>query len=120
MDLESLREFCLSLPAAEESLPFGPETLVFKVCGKMFALVPLDTGDCRVNLKCDPEQAVQLREDHPGVILPGWHMNKVHWNTVHCDAGLSGAMVREMVRRSYDLIVAGLSRKDKTLLDEMA
>ena len=120
MDVESFRECCLSMPAAEESLPFGPDTLVFKVCGKIFAILPLDTGDCRVNLKCDPEYAIQLREEYEGQILPGWHMNKVHWNTVICDQGLPSSFIRTLIRQSYDLIVQGLSKKERIALDGLS
>lgn len=120
MDVEALRECCLAMPGAEEDLPFGPDTLVFRVCGKIFALLPLDTGDCRVNLKCDPEYAMHLREEHSGRILPGWHMNKRHWNTVHCDTGLSASLIRSLVQHSYDLIVQGLSKRERSLLDEVA
>lgn len=120
MDLESLREYCLTMPGAQEDLPFGPETLVFRVCGKIFALLPLDTGDCRVNLKCDPEIACQLREVHPGRILPGWHMNKLHWNTVLCDSGLPSSLVKSLVQHSYDLIVKGLGKKERMFLDGLS
>lgn len=111
MQLDELREYCLAKPATEETLPFGPDTLVFKVANKMFALTGLDEEDLRVNLKCDPDYAVELRERHEE-IKPGWHMNKQHWNTVYLENGdLRDDFVRELIDHSYDLIVKGLSKK---------
>lgn len=113
MTLDDLREYCLAKPATEETLPFGPDTLVFKVAGKMFALTGLDETDLRVNLKCDPERSVQLRERYEEII-PGWHMNKQHWNTVYVENGdLSDAFVRELIDHSYALIVASLTKKKR-------
>ncbi|MFE9607400.1 MmcQ/YjbR family DNA-binding protein [Streptomyces sp. NPDC006012] len=112
-----LRAFCLSFNASVEDFPFGPEHSVFKVLGKVFALTPLDTRPLKVSLKCDPEDAVRLRADHPGLIVPGWHLNKRHWNTVTVDGGLPGRLVRELVEDSYDLVVAGLPRADRLRLD---
>ena len=119
MHIEELRDFCLSLPGVEESVPFGPDTLVFKVMGKAFALTGLDSSDCRVNLKCDPERAVDLRSQYPETILPGYHMNKRHWNTVICDQNLSGVFIKSLIQHSYDLVVSGLSRKNKMMLDAL-
>ena len=107
MDLASVCEWCLSFPHVEETLPFGPETLVFKVAGKVFALTAPEEYPPRINLKCDPDRAVTLREDHEG-ITPGWHMNKRHWNTVLLNGTVPAALVKELVRHSYDLVVAGL------------
>ncbi|MTB50167.1 MmcQ/YjbR family DNA-binding protein [Lewinella sp. W8] len=113
MTLDDLREYCLAKPATEETLPFGPDTLVFKVAGKMFAITGLDEADLRVNLKCDPERSVQLRERHEEIV-PGWHMNKHHWNTVYIENGdLSDAFVQELIDHSYDLIVASLTKKKR-------
>ncbi|MFI7384835.1 MmcQ/YjbR family DNA-binding protein [Streptomyces sp. NPDC049813] len=111
-----LRALCLSFNAAVEDFPFNPETSVFKVLGKMFALSSLDGRPLSVNLKCDPEDAVRLREEYPGVVVPGWHMNKRHWNTVTVGA-LPAAFVRELVEDSYDLVVAGLPRAERLRLD---
>lgn len=112
-----LRAACLALNGAEETFPFGPETSVFKVGGKVFALSALDAPQLRVNLKCDPELAVQLREAH-AAIVPGWHMNKRHWNTVRLDdPGLPPKLVRELIEDSYDLIVSRLPRATRLLLD---
>lgn len=119
MHLEAVREYCLAKPGATESLPFGPDTLVFKVMNKIFALTGLDNPDCRVNLKCDPERAISLRAEYPEEVLPGYHMNKVHWNTVICDQGLSRALVCELVDHSYDLIVASLPAKHRAELNEL-
>ncbi|MDT0612465.1 MmcQ/YjbR family DNA-binding protein [Streptomyces lancefieldiae] len=117
MSPEELRGFCLSFNAAVEDFPFNPETSVFKVLGKMFALSPLGGHPLTVNLKCDPDDAIRLRADHPGLIVPGWHMNKRHWNTVTVDGGLPDRLVRELVEDSYDLVVAGLPRADRLRLD---
>lgn len=107
MDLAGVCELCASLPMVEETVPFGPETLVFKVAGKVFALTAPEEYPARVNLKCDPERAVALREEYGG-ITPGFHMNKRHWITVMLDGSLPSALVRELVRHSYDLVVAGM------------
>ncbi|MFD9083563.1 MmcQ/YjbR family DNA-binding protein [Streptomyces erythrochromogenes] len=110
-----LREFCLGFNAAVEEFPFTPETSVFKVKGKVFALSALDAEPLKVNLKCEPELAVRLREEH-GAIAPGYHMNKRHWNTVTV-GGIPDAMLRELVEDSYDLVVAGLPRAERLKLD---
>ncbi|GAA3972558.1 MmcQ/YjbR family DNA-binding protein [Streptomyces marokkonensis] len=112
-----LRDFCLSFNASVEDFPFGPETSVFKVLGKMFALSALDGHPLTVNLKCDPDDAIRLRAGHPGLVVPGWHMNKRHWNTVTVDGGLPDRVVRELVEDSYDLVVAGLPRAERLRLD---
>ena len=111
MDIEAFRSFCLALPGVEETLPFGPDTLVYKVMGKVFALTGLDSESFEVNIKCDPERAIELRESHPGQITPGYHMNKKHWNTVAFDDGLSNALLTELTLHSYQLVVAGLPAK---------
>ncbi|MET9496977.1 MmcQ/YjbR family DNA-binding protein [Streptomyces sp. NPDC006552] len=116
MSPDELRALCLSFNAAVEDFPFTPETSVFKVLGKMFALSSLDGRPLTVNLKCDPEDAVRLREEYPGVVVPGWHMNKRHWNTVTVGE-LPAAFVRELVEDSYDLVVAGLPRAERLRLD---
>ena len=117
MSPEELRAFCLSFNAAVEDFPFNPDISVFKVLGKMFALSWMDARPLTVNLKCDPEDAVRLRDEHPGLIIPGYHMNKRHWNTVTVDGELSDRLVRELVEDSYDLVVAGLPRADRLRLD---
>ncbi|SDK61288.1 MmcQ/YjbR family DNA-binding protein [Streptomyces indicus] len=110
-----LRAFCLSFNAAVEEFPFSPEISVFKVLGKIFALSFLDSAPLQVSLKCDPEDAVRQREQY-AAIQPGWHLNKRHWNTVTVDE-LPDAFVRELVEDSYDLVVAGLPKRERLRLD---
>ncbi|WP_420454601.1 MmcQ/YjbR family DNA-binding protein [Rubrivirga sp.] len=110
MHLDDLRDHCLAQPGATEDLPFGPDTLVFKVGGKMFALANVEWAEPAVNLKCDPERAVELREAYADV-APGYHMNKTHWNTVGLRGDVPGDVVRELVDHSYALVVAGLSAR---------
>ncbi|RNG18057.1 MmcQ/YjbR family DNA-binding protein [Streptomyces botrytidirepellens] len=119
MTPEQLRSFCASFNAAAEEFPFPrvPEVSAFKVCGKIFALTTLDARPLTVNLKCEPEAALRLRGDHPGLIVPGWHMNKRHWNTVTVDGDLPDQLVRELIEDSYDLVVAGLPRAERLRLD---
>ncbi|SBT88317.1 Predicted DNA-binding protein, MmcQ/YjbR family [Streptomyces sp. DI166] len=117
MTPKELRDFCLSFNAAEEDFPFSPEISVFKVRGKMFALSWIEARPLKVNLKCDPEDAVRLRSEHPDLIIPGYHMNKRHWNTVTLDGGLPDRLVRELIEDSYDLVVAGLPRAERLRLD---
>lgn len=110
MSPAKLSDLILALPHVEETTPFGPEILVHKVGGKIFAIhSPMD-DPLRLNLKCDPERAVLLREEHES-ILPGYHMNKQHWNTLILDGSLSAALVRELIRHSYELVFASLTRK---------
>jgi predicted DNA-binding protein (MmcQ/YjbR family) len=107
MRAADLHEHCLSFPGSAETFPFGPEASVFKVEGKMFALSRLVQRPLRVNLKCEPVLAEQLREAHRAVI-PGYHMNKRHWNTVIIDGSLPDPMIKEMIEDSYDLVVSRL------------
>jgi predicted DNA-binding protein (MmcQ/YjbR family) len=109
MDLAQFREYCLSKPRATESTPFGPDVLVFKVSGKMFALAALDEVPTAVNLKCDPDLALDLRDRYQHV-RPGYHMNKKHWNTVEIDSGMSDTELRKMIDHSYDLVVKNLPK----------
>ena len=110
MHLDELRDHCLALPGVEEALPFGPDTLVFKVSGKMFALAGLERMPPSVNLKCDPARAVELRERYDAV-TPGWHMNKVHWNTVGLQADVPNDLIRDLVDHSYALVRARLPKR---------
>jgi len=103
MDIEALREYCLSKPGVEEALPFGPETLVFKVGGKIFLLTSLDTEELRFNVKCDPEKAEELREGFP-CVLPGYHMNKKHWNTIVVDGSVPTKQLKGWIDHSYELV----------------
>ena len=109
MTLVQLREFLLSQPGATEDAPFGPEILVYRIAGKMFALVDWQAEPLRINLKCEPELALLLREIHPEV-KPGWHMNKQHWNTVTLSEGLSDDLWQGWIVHSYERVVAGLPR----------
>ena len=110
MDLLDVIEMCLCLPSAEETTPFGPEVLVYKVGGKMFAATVPEEHPPRINLKCDPERSLELRDEHPG-ILPGWHMNKRHWNTVRTDGSVPHRLLLELARHSYELVRASLPGK---------
>ena len=116
MDIDALRSYCLSKKAVTEELPFGPDTLVFKVAGKMFALAPLDPFDS-INLKCDPERVELLREQYEAV-QPGFHMNKKHWNTIGLDGSITQKMLKQWIDDSYELVVATLSKKQRVLLEE--
>jgi predicted DNA-binding protein (MmcQ/YjbR family) len=114
MNVEDIRMYCLEKKGVTESFPFDDTTLVLKVVGKMFALVNLD-GNLRLNLKCDPEQAIILREHHDSVI-PGYHMNKKHWNTILLDETIADRLLMEWIDDSYNLIVENLPKKLKQKL----
>lgn len=115
MDAAALRELCLSFAGAEETFPFNPETSVFKVAGKMFALSQLDSDSLRVSVKCEPRLAEDLRAAHPAVI-PGYHLHKRHWNTVILDGSLPDGLVRDLVEDSYDLVVSKLTQAQQRAL----
>lgn len=110
MDIETFRNYCLSKKQVTEHFPFDTETLVFKVAGKMFALTGLENKPASVNLKCDPERAIELRETYPEII-PGYHMNKTHWNTVNIEGNLTNGFIKTLVDDSYNLIICGVSKK---------
>lgn len=110
MHVEELTDYCLSLKGATECFPFDEVTLVFKVQGKMFALIPLDNPDLQIALKCDPELALQYREAYQS-ITAAYHFNKKHWNSVLIAPEISRGFLCEMIRHSYDLVVAGLPKK---------
>jgi len=112
MNVEVLREYCISKPHTTESLPFGPENLVLKVGGKMFGLISLDASPARINLKCNPELAEQLRDEYPAV-LPGYHMNKKHWNTIIMNSSIRWAQVQEWIDHSYELVLQSLPKAVK-------
>ena len=103
MNIESLREYCLSKPVVEETLPFGPDTLVFKVNDKIFLLTGLNSQPLQFNIKCDPDKAIELREEF-SCVLPGWHMNKKHWNTIVVDGSVSSKQLKEWIDHSYELV----------------
>ena len=109
MDLAEFREYCLTKPSATEGTPFGPDVLVFKVSGKMFALAALDELPTTVNLKCDPDLALDLRDRYEQV-RPGYHMNKKHWNTVEIESGIPDAELRKMIDHSYELVIKRLPK----------
>jgi predicted DNA-binding protein (MmcQ/YjbR family) len=107
MDFAKFREYCLSKPDATEGTPFGPDVLVFKIRGKIFALASLDEIPTTAKLKCDPDLALELRDRYEQV-RPGYHMNKKHWNTVEIESGIPDAELRKMIDHSYDLVVKSL------------
>ncbi len=117
MNIESLQQYCLSKKATEEALPFGPETLVFKVGGKLFLLAALDAVPLQFNVKCEPEKALQWREQY-ACVRPGYHMNKTHWNTIIVDGTVSDKLLKQWIDESYDLVVGSLSKKAQQQIAE--
>lgn len=120
MTIEDYRAYCLSKPGTSESFPFDEHVLVFKVMNKMFALTSLkkwEEGDHSVNLKCDPEKAIEYREKYPDDIFPGYHMSKKHWNTVVIEYGsLSEKLIKHLINHSYELVVSKLPKRDREKL----
>lgn len=112
MNIETLQDYCLSKPDTEETLPFGPDTLVYKINGKVFLLVGLDNDPLQFNVKCDPDTALELREKYP-CVLPGYHMNKKHWNTIVVDGSVSTAVLKQWIDWSYDLVKGKPKAKKK-------
>ena len=110
MHIEAFRNYCLCKPGVTEEFPFDETTLVFKVCGKMFALTGLESPEFKVNLKCDPDRAIELRENYES-ITAGFHMNKKHWNTVLFDGSFSDGLFKELIDHSYSLVIKGLPKK---------
>lgn len=117
MNIEEFREYCLAKRGVTESFPFDETTLVFKVMGKMFALTNTEK-DFSINLKCDPERAIELRERYPAV-QPGYHMSKKHWNTVYMDGSVEDDKIRDWINHSYKLIVDSLTKKLKLELENL-
>ena len=115
MDIEFLRDYCLSKPAAEETLPFGPDILVYKVGGKIFLICSLNSETFRFSVKCDPEKVIELRERYD-CVQPGYHLNKKHWNTIYVDGTVSNSLLQEWINDSYDLIVNSLPAKARDLV----
>lgn len=111
MNIEDFRAYCLGLPAVSEDLPFDDRVLVFKVGGKIFALTDI-VNFTSVNLKCDPERAIELRERFDAV-KPGYHMSKKHWNTIEMDGSIGDSLVFEWTKSSYDLVLNGLTKKQR-------
>ncbi|MEO7984327.1 MAG: MmcQ/YjbR family DNA-binding protein [Bacteroidota bacterium] len=110
MNIEMLRDYCLAKPGTEEAMPFGPTTIVYKVGGKIFLLTALDSDDLRFNVKCDPDKAIELREEFT-CVLPGYHMNKKHWNTILVDGSASSKQLKEWIDHSYELVAGSLPKK---------
>jgi len=117
MNVEEFRMYCLQKPGTEECFPFDEVTLVFKVMGKMYALTGLNNEEFRVNLKCDPNWAEELREEYHD-IQPGWHMSKKHWNTVIFEGDLDDELLMKLIDHSYNLVVSKLTKKLKEELKE--
>lgn len=111
MNIEQIREYCLKKKGVTEEFPFDEETLVFKVMGKIFLLASLESIPLQINLKCDPERAIELREEYEAV-HPGYHMNKVHWNTIILDGTVPAKKIFEWIDDSYNLVVSGLKKSD--------
>jgi predicted DNA-binding protein (MmcQ/YjbR family) len=104
MNIEELRDYVLQKPSVTEGFPFGDSVIVFKINNKVFLLVPLDTEQLQFNVKCDPDYAIELREEYPESVLPGYHMNKKHWNTIIADGRLSKKLLLQFVDDSYKLV----------------
>ena len=115
MNLEELRTYCLSLPHVTEDMPFGEDFLVFRICNRIFALTNLEHIPVSVSLKCEPERAVELREQYPDKIVAGYHLNKKHWNTVPLES-LPEVLIKEMVQHSYNQVLAKIPKKEKEAL----
>lgn len=118
MDIELLRDYCLAKKGVEEGFPFGSETLVFKVMGKLFLLTGMASQPLQFNAKCDPEKAIELREKY-SCVIPGYHMNKQHWNTIICDGSVNDKRLKEWIDHSYELIVDSLPKKLKQELEQL-
>ena len=116
MNIEVIRSFCLKKKGVTEEFPFNKETIVYKVMGKMFVLIPLEKIPLQINLKCDPEIIEELRERYSSV-QPGYHMNKKYWNTIFVDGSLRDELILKWIDNSYDLVVAGLKKADKEKLN---
>lgn len=117
MEIDDILDYCLAKTGAYDDFPFGEDTLVLKVCGKMFALTNLSRHPLTMNLKCDPQRAIELRTQHDAV-EPGYHMNKRHWNTLTLDGRLDSSLIAECIDHSYDLVVAGMTRAQRASLEE--
>jgi len=117
MHIEAFREYCLNKKHVTEEFPFDEQTLVFKVMGKMFALSGLERIPHEINLKCNPERSIELREAYDGLIYSGYHMSKLHWNTIVIESGVPDSLIRELIDHSYDLVVKGLPKKLRVLFN---
>ena len=119
MNIEEFRDYCLAKKGVTESFPFDEQTLVFKVMGKMFALSGLEHQPAKANLKCDPEKSIMLREEYDGLINPGFHMSKIHWNTVELEMNIPQKLLLELIDESYNLVIKGLTKKLKLELENL-
>lgn len=117
MNIEEYRDYCLAKPGVTEGFPFDEKVLVFKVMGKMFALTDVEIFE-GVNLKCDPERAAELRAIYPG-ITPGFHMNKLNWNTVSTDGSVDDKLFYDLIDHSYEMVAIGLTKKLKAMLESL-
>ena len=117
MNVEAFRAYCIAKKGVTEEFPFDEHTLVFKVMGKVFALIPLERVPSQANLKCDPERAIELRETYHGAIIPGYHMNKKHWNTMHLE-NLDPDLTKELIDHSYGLVIAKLPKKVRSEMEK--
>ena len=117
MTLDDCRSYLLSFPAATEDAPFGPEVLTYRLAGKMFALLAWTEEPMRLNLKCEPNHALHLRDTHPEFVTAGYHMNKRHWNTVRLDVALDEELVKNWITDSYDLIYTSLPKTTRSQLE---
>lgn len=115
MNIEQIRDFCLSLPYVSESFPFDDTVLVFKVGSKMIGYIPIDLEEAYIGLKCDPDRAIELRE-HYEAIVPAYHMNKVHWNGLYTQRGLPRDLILELIKHSYDLVWRAPPKRERLLL----
>ena len=118
MNIEELREYCLSKKGVEESMPFGPDALVLKVMGKVFLITVLEERPLQFNVKCDPEKVIELREQY-SCVIPGYHMNKKHWNTVIADGSVTDVQLKKWITDSYLLVISGLTKKQQKELDAL-
>lgn len=118
MNIEDFREYCLAKKGVTEGFPFDETTLVFKVMEKMFTLTDTD-DEFSINLKCDPDKAIELREEYPETVLPGYHMNKQHWNTIMIDGRISDNQLKDWIDHSYNLIVSKLTKLKKQELENL-
>jgi len=118
MNIEELRDYCNSKKGVEEGFPFGPEHIVFKVMGKVFLIASIDEHPLRFNAKCDPEKAVELRERY-ACVVPGYHMNKKHWNSIIADGSVNVGLLQEWITHSYDLIVNKLPRQQQQQMKKL-
>jgi predicted DNA-binding protein (MmcQ/YjbR family) len=117
MNIEQIREHCLKKKGVTEEFPFDEETLVFKVAGKIFLLASLEAIPLQINIKCDPEKAIELREEYDSV-LPGYHMNKKHWNTIIIDGTIPTSNLFEWIDDSYSLVIAGLKKSERKIFEK--